>query len=99
MTKSEQGQCSIFRHALSTILIKQWLHENKRTELSINEKVELLKNSDGKSSRQLAEKYGVGRTRVQNLMERKREILDSYEDDANFSYSSIAATQHSLLTP
>ena len=55
----------------------------KRTELSIKEKVELLKNSDGKSSRQLAEKYGVGRTQVQNLMKRKREILDSYEDDAN----------------
>ena len=57
----------------------------KRTELSIKEKVELLKNSDGKSSRQLAEKYGVGRTQVQNLMKRKREILDSYEDDANSS--------------
>ena len=68
----------------------------KRTELSIKEKVELLKNSDGKSSRQLSEKYGVGRTQVQNLMKRKREILDSYmyEDDANSSYSSIAATQH-----
>ena len=37
----------------------------KRTELLIKEKVELLKNSDGKSSRQLAEKYGVGRTQVQ----------------------------------
>ena len=49
----------------------------KRTELSIKEKVELLKNSAGKSSRQLAEKYGVGRTQVQNLMKRKREILDS----------------------
>ena len=66
----------------------------KRTELAIKEKVELLKNSDGKSNRQLAEKYGVGCTQVQNLMKRKREILDSYEDDANSSYSSIASTQH-----
>ena len=48
----------------------------RRTELAIKEKVELLKNSDGKSSRQLAEKYGVSRTQLQNLMKRKREILD-----------------------
>ena len=65
-------------HALSTILISQWLHENAL-------KVELLKNSDGKSSRKLAEKYVVSRTQVQKLMKRKREILDSYEDDANSS--------------
>ena len=45
----------------------------KHTELSIKEKVELLKNSDRKSSRQLAEKHGVGHTQVQNLMKRKRE--------------------------
>ena len=31
---------------------------------------------------------------ILNLMKRKCEILDSYEDDANSSYSSIAATQH-----
>ena len=36
--------------------------------------------------KQLAEKYGVGHTRVQNLMKRKREILASYEDDANSSH-------------
>ena len=45
----------------------------------------MLKNSDGKSNRQLAEKYCVGRTQVQNLMKRKRKILDLYEDDANSS--------------
>ena len=45
----------------------------------------MLKNSDGKSSRQLAEKYCVGRTPVQDLMKRKRKILDLYEDDANSS--------------
>ena len=45
----------------------------------------MLKNSDGKSNRQLAEKYCVGRTQVQNIMKRKRKILDLYEDDANSS--------------
>ena len=42
----------------------------------------MLKNSDGKSNRQLAEKYCVGRTQVQK---RKRKILDLYEDDTNSS--------------
>ena len=37
------------------------------------------------SNRQLAEKYCVGRIQVQNLMKRKRKILDLYEDDANSS--------------
>ena len=69
-------------HALSTILISQWLHENA---LNLKRESRVVKNSDGKSSRQLAEKYGVSRTQVQNLMKRKREILDSYEDDANSS--------------
>ena len=69
------------------ILISQWLHKHdkKRTELSLKLKVELLQNSDGKSSRLLAEKYyGVGRTQVQNLMKRKRQILDSYRTMQSF---------------
>ena len=57
----------------------------KRNELTLQKKVDLLKNSDGKSSRQLAEIYGVGRTQVQNILKRKREILDSYEENGNSS--------------
>ena len=57
----------------------------KRNELTLQKKVDLLKNSDGKSSRQLAEIYGAGRTQVQNILKRKREILDSYEENGNSS--------------
>ena len=57
----------------------------KRNELTLQKKVDLLKNSDGKGSRQLAEIYGVGRTQVQNILKRKREILDSYEENGNSS--------------
>ena len=57
----------------------------KRNEPTLQKKVDLLKNSDGKSSRQLAEIYGVGRTQAQNILKRKREILDSYEENGNWS--------------
>ena len=46
----------------------------KRNELTLQKKVDLLKNSDGKSSRQLAEISGVGRTQVQNILKRKSEM-------------------------
>ena len=58
------------------ILISQWLHE-KHWNFNKGESINSDENSDGKGSRQLAEKYGVGRTQVQNLMKRKCEILDS----------------------
>ena len=37
----------------------------KINELSLKQKVDLLKNSDGKGSRQLAKAYGVGHIQVQ----------------------------------
>ncbi len=43
----------------------------KRKELSLKEKVELLRNADGKSSPQLAEIYGTGRTQVHNILSGK----------------------------
>jgi hypothetical protein len=39
----------------------------KRKELSLKEKVQLIKQSDGKSQRQLAEHFGVGKTLKNNL--------------------------------
>ena len=54
-----------------------------RTKLSLKQKVDLLKNSEGRSSRQLAEIYGIGRTQVQTILKRNREILDSFEENSN----------------
>jgi len=36
----------------------------KRKELSIKEKVALLDQSEGQSQRQLAKKFGIGKTQV-----------------------------------
>ena len=55
----------------------------KRRELTLKDKIDLIKKSDGKSSRQLAEIYGVGRTQVQNILKRKRELTEQYEENAN----------------
>ena len=55
----------------------------RRNELSLKQEVDPLKNSDGKSSRQLAEAYGVGHTRVQNILKRKHEIMEAFEDNGN----------------
>ena len=52
-----------------------------RNELSLKQKVDPLKNSDGKNSRQLAEAYDVGCTRLQNILKRKHEIMEAFEDN------------------
>jgi hypothetical protein len=36
----------------------------KRKELCLKEKIDLINESAGKSQRQLAEKYGIGKTQV-----------------------------------
>jgi len=36
----------------------------KRKELTVKEKVDLINSSNGKSQRQLAEQFGIGKTQV-----------------------------------
>lgn len=58
---------------------------SKRTELTLKQKVELIKASAGQSSRQLAEKFAVGRTQVQTILKRKAELMTAYEENGNSS--------------
>ena len=41
-------------------------------ELSLNEKVDLIKNSKGKSQRALATQYGLGKTQEQRICRGKQ---------------------------
>jgi hypothetical protein len=41
----------------------------------------------GKSCRVVGEKMGVGRTQIMNILKRKREILDDFENNASSSTS------------
>jgi IS30 family transposase len=50
-----------------------------RKVLTLSERVEAIKlHDDGKSSRDVAQIMGVGRTQIQQIMKRKSEVLDDY---------------------
>ena len=53
----------------------------QRRELSLKEKVQLIKESKGKSQRALAEIFKVGKTQVQQILERKAEYMTSFEEN------------------
>ena len=58
--------------------------KGKRRELTIEEKVDVIKASSSKSQRKLAEEFGVGKTQVHSILKRKAELLRAYDVvDAN----------------
>ena len=63
---------------------------NKRNELTLQKKIELIKNSSGQSQRQLAEKYNIGKTHVQSILKRKAEYLDAFEENRQGTERGIA---------
>ena len=58
----------------------------QRKCLTLDERVKCLKLLEaGKSSRIVANELGVGKTQVQNVLKRKREIMDEFESSGNSS--------------
>ena len=56
----------------------------KRKVLTLDERVKVIKLMEsGKSSRILAEQFGVGRTQIQQTLKRKAELMSDYENNAN----------------
>ena len=56
----------------------------KRKVLTLDERVKAIKLVEsGKSSRKVAEDFGVGRTQIQETLKRKREIMEDYENNLN----------------
>lgn len=54
-----------------------------RKILTLEERINVLKEIDkGKSCRQVAEELGVGKTQIQSIKKRKRELLDDFENNA-----------------
>ena len=59
-----------------------------RKALKLDNKVKAINHCDvGKSCRVVGEKMGVGRTQIMNILKRKREILDDFENNASSSTS------------
>ena len=52
------------------------MSKRKRTELTLNQKVDLVQKSVGRSQRSLADKY-----QVQNILKRKSEYLTAWEEN------------------
>jgi hypothetical protein len=57
-----------------------------RKALKLDNKVKVIIHCDvGKSCRAVGEEMGVGRTQIMNILKRKREILDDFENNASSS--------------
>ena len=55
-----------------------------RKVLTLSERVEAIKLHDGgKSSRDVAQIMGIGRTQIQQIIKRKSEVLDDYESNVS----------------
>ena len=55
-----------------------------RKVLTLSERVEAIKlHNGGKSSRDVAQIMGVGRTQIQQIIKRKSEVLDDYESNVS----------------
>ena len=55
-----------------------------RKVLTLSERIEAIKlHNVGKSSRDVAQIMGVGRTQNQQIIKRKREVLDDYESNVS----------------
>ena len=53
-----------------------------RKVLTLSERVEAIKLHDsGKSSQDVAQIMGIGRTQIQQIIKRKSEVLDDYESN------------------
>ena len=52
--------------------------------LTLDECIKAIKLVEsGKSSRKVAEEFGVGRTQIQETLKRKREVIEDYENNFN----------------
>ena len=59
-----------------------------RKALKLDNKVKAINHCDvGKSCRAVGEEMCVGRTQIMNILKRKREILDDFENNASRSTS------------
>ena len=66
----------------------------KRTELTLSKKVELIKlaKKSGKSQRKLAEYFAIGKSQEFNILKRKREFIDAFEQNAPDTKRRFQAT-------
>ena len=59
--------------------------KRKRVDLSLKEKIAVIKASEeaDSSQRKLAERFGVGKTQIQVILSKKQELLDAFKANGN----------------
>lgn len=50
-------------------------------ELNLEEKIQLIRKSGGRSQKSLADEFGISRSSVQNVLKKKDALLQAYEDN------------------
>ena len=64
--------------------------KRSRTELTLQRKIEVIKGSDtGKSQRQLAYEFDVGKTQVQVILKRNSELQQAHEENGKSSRKRV----------
>jgi predicted DNA-binding protein YlxM (UPF0122 family) len=65
----------------------------KGNELELSKKIELIRDYDAskQSHRALAEKYNIGRTQVSNILKRKKEIIEAFEENVDSKKKRVGA--------
>ena len=61
-----------------------------RNELSLKAKLDVIRESNGKSHRQSVERYNIGRSQVGNILRNKRKHLDVFENSETASRKRLA---------
>ena len=79
------GQPTSQLHSTVGLLDCCKMSARKRTKLSLQQKVEVIKANAGRSQRQLAEQFGIGKTQVQCILKRRAELMAAYEDNSSGS--------------
>ncbi len=56
---------------------------HSRSALTLEQKIDVIKSSETLSQRKLAEKFSCGKTQILNILKRKRELMDEWEDNTD----------------
>ena len=65
----------------------------KRKFLTLVERVKVIKlNNKNRSARKIDEDFGVGKSQVQNILKRKAEVLEEYENNISGARKRLCRT-------
>ena len=78
---AQSSKLTIGHCVLPGALLEATAKKLVRNELSLKTKLDVIRDSNGKSHRQLAERYNISRSQVGNVLRNKRKYLDAFENN------------------